>query len=80
MSKTLGVVYCKAVLGLHVFTGCDTVSAFRGKGKSKALLLLKEDKQYIDLFATLGDDFNVPIATLSGLEKFVCHLYGQKPA
>ena len=25
--------YCKALLGLHAFTGCDSTSAFKGKGK-----------------------------------------------
>ena len=28
---------CKALLGFHAFTGCDTVSSFAGKGKSKPL-------------------------------------------
>ena len=29
---SLGEEVCKALLGLHAFTGCDSVSAFAGKG------------------------------------------------
>ena len=34
--------YCfiKALIGLHAITGCDTVFAFSGKGKRKAIQLL----------------------------------------
>ena len=31
---------CAALLGMHAFTGCDTVSALSGQGKLKALKLL----------------------------------------
>ena len=34
----------EAILGLHAFTGCDTVSVFAGKGKVKALnVMLKSE-------------------------------------
>ena len=29
----LGDAKCKALLGVHAFSGCDTVSAFGGRGK-----------------------------------------------
>ena len=32
--------FLKYLPGYHAFTGCDTVSAFAGKGKSKGLKLL----------------------------------------
>ena len=34
-----------ALLGLHAYKGCDTVSAFSGKGKVKPLkLMMKNEK------------------------------------
>ena len=33
---------CNALIGLHAFTGCDSVSAFVGKGKKAAFTLLKK--------------------------------------
>lgn len=35
--SSLGDNVCSALPGLHAFTGCDSVSAFAGKGKCKAL-------------------------------------------
>ena len=31
---------CNTILGLHIFTGCDSVSTFKGKGKVKPLSLM----------------------------------------
>jgi len=36
VANMLGKDKCQALLGLHSFTGCDTVSAFAGKGKIAA--------------------------------------------
>ena len=37
VAATLGTDLCKALIGMHAYTGCDPVSAFTGKGKAKAL-------------------------------------------
>ena len=42
-----------ALHGLHAFTGCDTVSAFSGKGKVKPLLLMMKNEKYITTFAAI---------------------------
>ena len=43
LSTIRGERVCKAVLGLHSYTGCDSVSAFGGRGKLGALnLCIKE--------------------------------------
>ena len=39
VSDVLGKDICHALPGLHAFTGCDTVSAFSGRGKLGALRL-----------------------------------------
>ncbi|KAG0710452.1 hypothetical protein GWK47_022750 [Chionoecetes opilio] len=33
LSRTLGGSVCDSLIGMHAFTGCDTVSAFAGRGR-----------------------------------------------
>ena len=40
--ENLGDNICNALIGLHTFTGCDSVSAFVGKGKKAAFTLLNK--------------------------------------
>ena len=42
MAKSLTPMFCSALLSLHVFTGCDTTSAFKGIGKLKPLKVLEK--------------------------------------
>ena len=37
---------CDALPGLHTFTGCDSTSAFVGKGRKRALSIIKSNKKY----------------------------------
>ena len=37
LGTKVGQEKCQAILGLHIFTGCDSISAFKGKGKTKPL-------------------------------------------
>ena len=45
---------CKCLPGLHAFTGCDSVSAFSGKGKLMVLKLGTRHPAYQELFQQLG--------------------------
>lgn len=66
-----------SLIGLHCFTGCDFCSAFSGKGKKKALLLLK-DHCHCQAMAKLGQTFDaISPQMMSHLEAFVCSLYGK---
>ena len=67
---------CKALLGVYVFTGEDCNSAFKGKGKTKAIKLLQSNPEYLEIFAKLGESWEVGKDVYTGLEKFTCHLYG----
>ena len=40
ISATVGMEVCRALIGLHAYTVCDTVSAFAGNGMTSALKLL----------------------------------------
>ena len=66
-----------ALIGLHAFTGCESVSGFYGKGKVKAVKLLFKDEVYQEAFGELGMQPEVPDAMFTKLDSFVCHLYGQ---
>jgi len=68
----------RALLGLHGFTGCDTISSFAGKGKVKPLKTMMNDDQYINLFATFGDAPELTKAQFNTIQSFVCDMYGHK--
>lgn len=69
VAATLGTDVCKPLLGMHAYTGCDTVSAFAGKGNEKALKLLTKSKLYQDTFLKLGEQWE-PL--MDQLEAFTC--------
>jgi hypothetical protein len=58
------------------YLGCDTTSAFYGKGKKKTWKLMVEKKMF-DGFRQLGSCYFPSSETFQHLEKFVCALYGQ---
>ena len=51
-------VLSKALLALHGFTGCDTISAFSGKGKVRPLQLMLKNQSFITFFASFGTQYN----------------------
>ena len=69
---------CDALIGLHAYTGCDSVSAFAGKGKTKAVKLLLNSDDFIMLFKQLGSDWDITDDQRNRLEQFTCELYGEK--
>ena len=66
----------EALIGLHSFTGCDSVSAFAGKGKTSALKLVKKEEKFQDLFLRTGQDLTVTQDDMALFEEFVFCLYG----
>ena len=74
----VGQEKCQAILGLHIFTGCDSTSVFKGKGKTKPLGLMLESEAFCSAFIALGCGWEVPDGILPDVEKLVCALYGQK--
>ena len=55
------------------FTGCDSVSAFAGKGNAKALKILKDDAE--ETLSRLGEEWQLPPDLFTHIEKFTCDLY-----
>ena len=79
MYNQLGVLKAKAILFFHAFTGSDTTSAFRNKGKKTAWNTWKAFEEVTETFAkllvepfkTIEDDSK----EVETLEKFVIYMY-----
>ena len=69
---------CKSMIGLHTFTGCDSlpVSAFAGRDNSSTLKITRKDKK--DVFAELGSCWEIEGDLIAKLEAFTCELYCPK--
>jgi len=67
----------EGLLGLQVFTGVDSISAFVGKGKKKPFEIFYEQSLFQQAFQCLGVEFFLPEAIFETLERFVCEMYGQ---
>lgn len=78
IKQHLGDAVTNALIGLHCFTGCDSVSAFYGKGKVKPFKLVQQNPVFCSAFQLLGETFAVSEDTVATIEAFVCSLYGQK--
>ena len=78
IGTAVGNGMCKALVGMHAYTGCDSVSAFSGKGKVKAFKLAMSDRDLQSMFTDLGTNWEVSDALMKKLEKFTCQLYATK--
>ena len=73
ISQKYGENTCEASPGLHAFTGCESVSAFCGKGNLKMKGLCETIKE-------LGQSNTVSDELMEKCEKYVCSLYGKSGA
>ena len=78
VAATIGIDVCRALVGVHAYTGCDTVSAFAGKGKAKALKLLSKNKEIQDTFFKLGQEWDLSPDLMNKLEAYTSLLYAPK--
>lgn len=79
ISSAVGSDVCKALIGMHAFTGCDTVSAFAGKGKLRVLEILKSSNRVKESLKQLGESWVVSSELQANLEELVCLWYASKP-
>ena len=75
----LGSQVCLALPGLHAFTGCDSVSAFFGKGKLAALKIVRRNKSFQNLFQEIGMRWEPSDDLLVKLQEFTCIMYTSSP-
>ena len=76
IGRSLGEDVCKALPGMHAFTGCDSTSAFVGKSKKQAFQLLESDEEMCNAMKAVGNSFDEDEERLRGCSRFVCSLYG----
>ena len=65
-----------ALPDLRTFTGSNTISTFAGKGKIKALKLIKKNNKFLRLFQVIGNERTLREEVYSQVERFICHFYG----
>ena len=67
--------FTRSLPALHVFTGSDYTSSFLGKGKRRAIEILRNDEigKYIPALINLSSEGEPDYMTLSSL---VCRMYG----
>ncbi|KAI8521965.1 hypothetical protein Bbelb_017190 [Branchiostoma belcheri] len=77
LAQTIGEGVCRALPALHAFTGCDTVSAFAGRGKLGALKLVSKNEEHRNAFQQLGESWMVsPDSELfDKIQRFTCEMY-----
>ena len=77
LHTNLGEQRCRALVGFHVFTGCDVSGKFAGRTKESTFKkFLEADSDILASLANLGNSVDMPSEyTLQGLERFVCLLY-----
>ncbi len=75
LSRVLGGSVCDALVGMHAFTGCDTVSAFTGRGQITAFKQMKLEKTFQNAFKELGRPWEVCPALFQKLQEITCHMH-----
>lgn len=76
IATDLGMVLCKAMPLFHAFTGSDSTSSFKFKGKRHCWKVLKSVPNIIDQFATITESpFQMSQGIKEAAEEFVCRLY-----
>lgn len=78
VARKVGLSVCKALPGLHAFTGSDTTSAFSGKGKKKAFDLVVSELAHCEAMQKIGESLQMDDEVLQGSAKFVCALYAKQ--
>ena len=68
--------HISALLALHAFTGADCTSAFKGKGKVRPMKILNQNSKFLQIFAEVKNTWELDERILSGVEEFICRLYG----
>ena len=64
--------FMKALIGVHAITGCDTISAFSGKGKWKVVQLLQRNERYVRAMANIGENWTVSEETFKDTRRHSC--------
>ena len=75
LCQSLGESVAGTLIGMHAFTGCDTVSTFAGREKMGTFKQLKSDRTYQEAFLELGCAWTVSDELFKNLQEITCHIY-----
>ncbi len=76
IATNLGMVWCKAMALFHAFTGSDSTSSFKFKGKRHCWKTIKSMPNIIDKFAAITESpFQMSPGLKEAADEFVCRLY-----
>ena len=78
IAHALGPACVQGIVGMHAYTGCDTVSSLFGKGKINILKLMCANPDVQNAFAKLGEEYEVSEGLFDILEKATCLIYAAK--
>ena len=56
LAEQMTQLYYSALLVLHAFSGCDSTSAFKGKGKVKPMKVMQQKPKFVTAFTKLGEN------------------------
>lgn len=76
MAENFTQQYCTAYMCLHIFTGCDSTSHFKGIGKERPIKKVQKMPKFISVLSKLGDSWDVSKDLLDALDEFTCAMYG----
>ena len=68
----LGDGVCYYLIGMHAYTGCDTVRVFAGHGKLGALKLMRSE-HCLEMFCKLGQAWEQSADLFKKLQTFTCN-------
>ena len=68
--------FLRALPGLHIFSGCDSTSAFHRIGKRKWLNIVKGNEEYCNALGLLGESLQIEDPLFDMIESIVCRAYG----
>ena len=77
--QKLGQSLSSVLLGFHALTGCDPVSSFCGKGKTRPWDTVRQNTAHQKVLKLLGKDAKMKGKTCRECEKFVNSLYTTIP-
>ena len=71
ISDSLGPERCKVLPGLHALMGCDSTSAFVGKGKQAAFKIMHRSEENQSALQHLGESFELAEEFYTKLEPVI---------
>ena len=77
--ESVWAIVCRSLPGFRTFSGCDTVSAFVGRGKVVGYRIVRRNVEFQEMFHQLGMEWNLSDDLHHGLQNFTCAMYCSTP-